>query len=69
MFTLEFKTGNAAFSNNTFEDPGIFMESKRILEHIASKIGDGQKSGIVADYNGNSIGAWCLKVPGLDEDE
>lgn len=52
MFTVTFKTTNAAFS----EDP--FWELKAIMGHIVDQLEDEVHGGLVFDSNGNQIGTW-----------
>ena len=55
MFTLKFKTDNAAFGEDkTFE-------VLRILKEISHKIEMGYKEGIVKDLNGHTIGDFKLR--------
>lgn len=52
MFTLTFKTQNAAF------DSGV--EVARILRTIAEKVDQDYSEGTVRDINGNTVGKWTL---------
>lgn len=56
MFTLSFKTDNAAFD----DDPT--PEIARILREIAQKVDAGIDEGAVYDINGNRIGDFKRKV-------
>ena len=63
MFTLEFKTGNAAFCDpytGEEDDLSARLECRRILLAISEAIADGKSEGSVIDYNGNKIGRWEL---------
>ena len=62
-FTIEFESGDAALS----DDP--HGESARILRAIASRLDDGEDSGIVADLNGNSVGQWWMSIPDENLDD
>ena len=53
MFSLKFKTDNAAF-----QDGNKPYEIAKILRELADKIEDGQTEGNIRDINGNSIGAF-----------
>ena len=55
MFTIEFRTSNAAF------DDGPEYEITKILDDISSKVRDGHMYGNIVDLNGNSIGKWNWK--------
>ena len=55
MFSLSFTTDNAAFDGDE-----RYMESGRILADVASKVADGQTSGVCRDSNGNRVGEWVL---------
>ena len=57
MFKLKFKTGNAAFVDDTAR-----LESARILREIADKMDDGFERGACRDYNGNTVGEWELNL-------
>lgn len=52
MFTLTFKTQNAAF------DSGV--EVSRILREIADKVESDYSEGTAKDVNGNTVGEWKL---------
>lgn len=54
VFTLEFKTGNAAFKD------GESFEVCRILKEVSRKIDDGIIEGSIFDINGNKIGKFKL---------
>jgi len=53
MFSLKFKTDNAAFDDKT-------EEVARILLEIARQLTEGYTSGRATDYNGNRVGEWRL---------
>jgi len=55
VFQITFTTDNAAF-----EGDELFMESGRILAHVAERVADGQTSGLCRDNNGNRVGEWTL---------
>lgn len=57
MFTLKFKTGNAAFQDGD----GIY-ETTRILANVAESVRNGQDCGKIRDINGNAIGEWYFNV-------
>ena len=61
MFSLEFKTDNAAFADGNASE-----ETAAILERIVKRIRGGQTDGTVADTNGNTVGKWWLEV---DDDD
>lgn len=52
MFKIEFKTGNAAFT-----EYGEY-EVNRILKSIIEKLEYGHTDGEIMDINGNNIGHW-----------
>jgi hypothetical protein len=54
MFTLKFKTDNAAFADD------MEGEVSRILTKTARRVADGYVDGPVSDSNGNNIGEWSL---------
>lgn len=56
-FTLNIKTGNAAF-----EGEDARYELSRILRELADELGEWgtENSGKVMDINGNTVGAWEL---------
>lgn len=54
MFTLTFRTDNAAFDENAA------YETAETLAGVARQLREGATSGVVRDYNGNKIGAWSL---------
>lgn len=54
MFTLAFRTDNAAFED------GAATETGRILRDLARKIEAGELDGDARDHNGNRIGAFTL---------
>lgn len=58
MFKIEFRTDNAAFS----EDCGgsLEYETIRILKEVIDKIAYGRAVGSIMDINGNNIGEWSL---------
>jgi hypothetical protein len=55
MFSLKFKTANAAFDNDFKEE-----EIARILLKIAEQVKNGYTDNSILDINGNNIGAWKL---------
>lgn len=57
MFTLSFKTENAAFED-------LNAETARILRAIAARIESGQVEGRAIDVNGNTIGVYQLTRQG-----
>lgn len=64
MFTLEIKTGNAAFQSEYDFDTKTTMrfELARILRDTADKLEDGISDyGNVLDINGNHCGKWEIK--------
>lgn len=61
MFTLEIKTGNAAFTDpysGEYDQYAEGAEINRILRNIIGKIEDGCTYGTVFDINGNRVGRW-----------
>lgn len=60
MFTMEFKTGNAAFHDDEFDNFATTDEVARILRDVAAKIECGYVQGGCIDYNGNRVGSWQL---------
>jgi len=56
MFTVQFKTQNAAFQQGRETS-----EIKRILEDIADKMARGFGGGKIIDVNGNTVGSWILR--------
>jgi hypothetical protein len=54
MFTLSFKTDNAAFDDET----GGAAEIVRILREVANRVEDETFNGQVFDSNGNRVGTW-----------
>ncbi len=61
MFSLKFKTDNAAFG----DDSGEFTEEcqaeiARILRRAADQITEGRDHALIFDINGNAIGEWHL---------
>jgi hypothetical protein len=54
MFTLEFRTDNAAF------DDGVATEVCRILRETARRLERGELAGEAWDHNGNRIGTFEL---------
>lgn len=63
MFTLKFKTSNAAFSEaeDAANDGAREQEIARILREIAVCIEQGHTSGAARDYNGNKVGTWEVR--------
>jgi len=55
MFTLKFKTDNAAFGDDKS------FEVLRILKDVSHKIEMGQTEGSIRDINGNTIGTFKLR--------
>ena len=55
---IQFDTDNAAFA-----DCGEY-EAAQILESIARRLRDGERSGLIRDTNGNSIGEWSIHLGG-----
>ena len=55
MFTMKFKTDNAAFDGQDKPE-----EVANILSGIAQSIREGYPSGGVYDSNGNRVGEWRL---------
>ena len=55
MFSLKFKTDNAAFGGDKE------YETVRILKEISHKIEMGYKEGIVQDINGQTVGSFKLR--------
>jgi len=58
MFTLTFKTDNAAFGDGEGNPLAREAEIASILARIASQVRDGVRSRGVSDSNGNRIGQW-----------
>jgi hypothetical protein len=58
MFTLEFDTDNAAFTDG--EMPTYGTECARILRAIAEQLERGSTGGAAVDVNGNTVGRWEL---------
>jgi len=56
MFSLKFKTDNAAF-----QDGNKPYEIARILRELADKIEDGQTEGNIRDINGNTTGSFKVR--------
>jgi hypothetical protein len=54
MFTLEFRTDNAAF------DDGMAHETARILRDVAIRLMQGDLEGHARDVNGNRVGVFAL---------
>lgn len=54
-FRVLIDTGNAAFDGDN-----LHAEIARILRTVADVVAHGQTSGVVRDYNGNSVGSWSL---------
>lgn len=52
-FTLEFKTGNAAYDGVDLE-----LETAKLLQIAADKISQGIDSAKIIDVNGNAVGQW-----------
>lgn len=52
-FKLEFDCGNAAFND-------LEGEITRLLEVAAEKVRDGNKEGILLDFNGNLVGKYKI---------
>lgn len=59
MFEASFKTGNAAFDDDYYDNAKI-DESIRILKEIIKKLEDGYMSSVCMDINGNKVGTWSL---------
>lgn len=64
-FKLEFDCDNSAFgdSNAVFGGNGsgeIEAEITRLLEVAAEKVRNGNKEGILLDYNGNLVGKYKI---------
>lgn len=57
-FTLEIKTGNAAFED------AKEIELVRILRKIADQVENGKLDGLAMDFNGNRVGSY-----GFEESE
>ncbi len=55
MFTLTFKTDNAAFNRDYPQD-----ECARIIEDVVKQLRNGFSSGPCLDVNGNTVGRWHL---------
>lgn len=55
MFTLKIETHNAAFGDDENEG-GRAAEVARILHDAADRIGEGDTSFNLLDYNGNAVG-------------
>lgn len=63
MFTMTFKTENAAFA-----DGDMAAEVARILKEVAAQIEFGaQMSGTVRDANGNRVGTYELEIAEDDD--
>jgi hypothetical protein len=62
MFSIEFKTDNAAFDGDADKQ----AEVARILRGIADKVEAGADYGCVRDANGNTIGEFFIED---DEDD
>lgn len=62
MFSLEFKTSNAAFE----DDPAV--ECGLILQRISRLLTEGAIFGKVYDTNGNHIGEWVLEKSEPDDE-
>jgi len=61
MFSMEFKTGGAAFCDpNTGEEDDFTecAEINRILGKVQNELAHGATSGSIMDLNGNKIGSW-----------
>ena len=61
MFTLEIKTGNAAFRNPfTGEEDSECeaVELMNLLDKVKDELDDGKTSGVVKDTDGNKVGTW-----------
>jgi hypothetical protein len=58
MFTLEFRTDNAAFDNS------MAHEAARILRDIAYRLECGAVEGFARDGNGNKVGERALTERG-----
>lgn len=58
-FTLQMKTGNAAFSDEDGGDRG--SEIGRILREAADTVEGGRTSGKLIDINGNIVGEWDIE--------
>ncbi len=56
MFKLEIDTDNAAFEGVPYK------EVARILQETALKLMQGYDGGKCRDTNGNTVGAWELKL-------
>lgn len=56
MFTLTFRTANAAFTEHDDPTP----EVARILADVAARVETGRRAGPVVDVNGNTVGEWTL---------
>lgn len=56
MFTMEFKTDNAAFEGERGHE-----EVSRILKAIAQGVDNGFHNGRCTDLNGNTVGSWTLE--------
>lgn len=52
-FALEFNMDNAAFEIVTYE-------VETILKKVASKISNGEQSGVIMDTNGNKVGKFWM---------
>ncbi len=48
-------------SNESFAEYGFVFEIQRILKEIADKVENGQRSGILLDYNGNRVGEFGFR--------
>ena len=63
MFTMKFKTGNAAFGYEN--ERSVFdaaPEIIRILDKVKQDIKHGYDIGLIMDINGNHIGEWKLDL-------
>jgi hypothetical protein len=63
MFKIQFETENAAF-----QDGFLQYEIARILRDLADDIANGDRSGKVWDYDGNSIGHFSITETVRDSD-
>ena len=55
MFTLKFKTDNAAFTDYPLD------EVARILKEVTAQLEGGERMGNLRDLNGNTVGHYELK--------
>ena len=52
--------------NPTFKGAEMKPEIRWILGEVTAQITNGKLTGIIRDSNGNAVGAWMVKLPGLE---